>query len=209
MEIGKNLPAGVADTKSNKNAAAATGDDAFASLLHACQQSAGADKASEDEESKKAGPGDWLNEPLMLPTRENVEKLTRELACDLRDFFTNAGIERQPTVEFKVDPFNGKVSVETDRADKAAIEKALRADPKLELKIHNVAAIASHIEPMEESLEFQAAYRRAKSPAEVNRVVQQFSHLFDNRPSPTHTYSLQFDGDATSLLEDGRAWGVE
>lgn len=208
MEIGKNLPPGVADTKSSKSGAA-TRDDAFAGLLHACQQSADADKASDDDAAKQAGPGDWLNEPLMLPTRENVEKLNRELAGDLSDFFTNAGIERQPPVEFKVDPFNGKVSVETDRPDKAAIEKALRDNPKLELKIHNVAAIASGIEPMEESLEFQEAYRRAKSPAEVNRVVQQFSHLFDNKPSPAHTYSLQFDGEATSLLEDGRAWGVE
>jgi hypothetical protein len=207
MQITSSTPHSPADKKSSASAPASNAD-AFAGLLHACQQSAVVDEAADKKKTAQA-PFDLDSTPLLLPTPENISRLANEAADELRDLFTNAGLPTDPPVEFKVDPFTGKVSVETDRADKSQIEAALKANQPLELKIHNVAALASHIEPMKESLEFQAAYRGAKNSAEVALVVQQYSHLFDNRPTPAHTFSLAFNGSATNLLQDGQPWNAE
>lgn len=86
--------------------------------------------------------------PLMLPTRENIQKLSAELSVDLKKLLGEAGITSDPPVEFSVDSYSGKVSVKGNRPDAQQITGLLKKNPDVELQIHNVAALSSHVVAM-------------------------------------------------------------
>jgi hypothetical protein len=86
--------------------------------------------------------------PLLLPTPENVQKLSAALSDDLKKLFSQAGINPNPPVEFDVDSYTGKVSVKGNRPDAQQIAELIKKNPDVELQIHNVAAISSHVVAM-------------------------------------------------------------
>jgi phosphoheptose isomerase len=57
---------------------------------------------------------------------------------------------------------------------------------------------------MQESLQFSEVYGKAGSPAEAQRVIDQYSYLFqDNRPSPQIALTFSSNGEV-SLSADGK-----
>ncbi len=138
---------------------------------------------------------------LILPTEENVRRLSQELSPTLRQFFSSNGISTQPPVEFSI-ASNGQLQINGNREDKDKILQLVKANPKLESQIRTVAAIASHAAAMQESLKFQKEYLASNNP---EAVVAKYSYLF-NSSQRTHTTGLRFDGNAVSITYDGKQW---
>jgi len=118
--------------------------------------------------------------PLMLPTRENIQKLSAALSGDLKKLLGEAGITSDPPVEFAVDSYTGKVSVQGNRPDAQQITDLLKKNPDVELQIHNVAALGSHVVAMA-----QAA---------------------NGGPKMVTDFSLFFNGADVQINANGTAW---
>jgi hypothetical protein len=138
---------------------------------------------------------------LMLPTEENVRKLSAQLSRDLGSLLTNAGISAEPPITFSTG-YSGEIVVEGNRPDKEQILKAVNADEKVSQEIRNTAAISSHAAGMAESLEFQREYRASNDP---EAVVAKYSHLFTSGQRSHHT-ALVFDGHGIDVMSDGKTW---
>lgn len=143
--------------------------------------------------------------PLMLPTRENVRKLSFELSADLKNLFAQAGINPNPAVEFDVDSYTGKVSVKANRPEAQQIAELIKKHPDVEMKIHNIAALSSHVVAMGAAMEADTAYRAAQGAAEENAVIAKYSSVYSGQSRVTD-FSLIFDGSDVQVNADGAAW---
>ncbi len=141
-----------------------------------------------------------LLDTLILPTRENVARLSSELSPVLSQLFAGTGISTQPPIEFSV-AGDGSLQVNGDRADKDKIMQVVNANPEAASKIRTVAAIASHAAAMEESLKFQQEYLASNNP---EGVVAKYSYLFNS--SRQHSTAVCFDGSAATVNFDGKYW---
>ena len=142
-----------------------------------------------------------LLDGLILPTKENVCKLSATLSQDLAGFLGEMGVSANPPVEFTVDSL-GEIRINGDRPDKDRILQAVKGNEKIAQEIRNVTAIASHAAAIAESLKFQEEYRASNDP---ESIVARYSHLF----SPTQRYhqiSLAYDRIAINVLTDGKVW---
>ena len=143
--------------------------------------------------------------PLMLPTRENVQKLSASLSEDLKNLFSEAGINPNPPVEFDVDPYSGKVSVKANRPDAPQIAELIKNNREVEMKIHNVAALSSHVVAMAKAMEASSAYQAAQTPAEIDQVLAKYSSVF-NGQTEVIDFSLVFNGEDVQVNADGKSW---
>jgi len=143
--------------------------------------------------------------PLLFPTRANVQKLSDMLSHDLKNLFSQAGINPYPAVEFDVDSYTGEVSVKRNRPDAQQIAELIKNNPDVELQIHNIAAISSHVVAMDKAMEADKAYRAAHSTAEINNVVARYSSIYSGQTQVTD-FSLLFDGSDVQVKANGAAW---
>ena len=151
-----------------------------------------------------SGKGKLLAD-LVLPTRENVRKMSAELSGDLKKLFDEAGISSDPPIEFDVDSYTGKVSVKGNRPDAPQIAELIKNNRDIELKIHNVAAISSHIGPMEKAMEADSAYRAAQTQAEQDKVIAKYASVYSGQMDVVN-FSLIFNGGDIQILADGAPW---
>jgi len=143
--------------------------------------------------------------PLLLPTRENVQKLSKSLSTDLQNLFSAAGINPKPDVQFDVNPYTGEVSVANNRPDAQKIAGLIKSNPDIEMKIHNIAALSSHVVAMGPAMEADAAYRAANSPEEIRNVVAKYSSVYSGYVKVTD-FSLLFNGSDVQVNADGASW---
>ncbi len=143
--------------------------------------------------------------PLLLPNRENVKTLSKSLMEELKAGLASAGIETTPPIEFAVDPYTGEVSIKGGRPDTPQIAAWLKANPDVEHRIQSIAAMASHIGPIEKALEADAAYRAARNPTDVAAVVARYASVYAGQTAVSQ-FSLIFDGTDIQILADGQPW---
>ena len=139
---------------------------------------------------------------LILPTPDNVRKLSTGLAEKMGKIFREAGIGTTPPVEFKVDPY-GSISASGNRQDLGRINSLLNDNPDLQKSIRDLNAISSHAHAIyaEGRLQFQEEYLASSNP---EQVVAKYAQLF-GRQIPTEI-SLRFNGSEVDVLANGKSW---
>ncbi len=135
---------------------------------------------------------------VILPTRENAEKLSTELAADLKSLFQKAGIPTSPAVEVSVDLSDGHIRVSGNRSDKQQIEDLINKNPDLAEQIRTTSAIWSHVPAIERSLQFEKDYLASSDP---KAVVAKYSGLFGSQASSS--CFLRFAGSEVQAVVDG------
>lgn len=143
--------------------------------------------------------------PLLLPNRENVQKLSSALSEDLKKLFNEAGIDSTPPVEFAVDPYTGQVSVKGNRPDTQQIADLVKGHRDIEMQIRNIAGMSSHVVALGKAMEASQAYRAAQSAAEVNNVIARYSSVYSGHID-VHNFSLVFNGVDVQVNADGQTW---
>lgn len=144
--------------------------------------SGAAQPARQADKSAYGAPINLLDQPLLLPTRENVAKLAREAADSLNAMLDAAGIPRNPGFELEIEDVNSAhVTVKSGRPDAKAIEDLINADQQLQMTLHNAEAIASHIPAMERSMAYQEEYRAARTQQQIDQVNARYADLLSGR----------------------------
>ena len=142
---------------------------------------------------------------FMLPTRANAQKLAVALSEDLKGLFSTAGINPSPPVEFAVDSYTGKVSVKGNRPDAQQITELMEKNPDVAMQIHNVAAISSHIGPLDKAIEASNAFRAAETTQEINNLIAKYSSILSGQ-TEVADFSLVFNGVDVQINADGKLW---
>jgi hypothetical protein len=143
-----------------------------------------------------------LRDSLILPTAENVRRLSADLSDELDRFFARAGIGSQPPVEMSVDWNTGNIQIEGERGDTKRIQELINGNADIAADIRNLAAISSHAAAMADSLKFQAEYSADGNP---ESVAARYAYLFGSS-QPSHDIALVFDGDGVQVMSDGNVW---
>ncbi len=177
----------------------ASGNRTGAQALQANAQEGTADTVRLSGNGRLAASG--LLDGLILPTEENVQKLSAALSRDLGGLLKGLGISSNPPIEFSTGS-SGEIQIKGDRPDKERILEAVNGDEKVAGEIRTTAAIASHAAAIAESLEFQREYRASNNP---ESVVAKYSSLF-GATRQSHHISLVYDGSTVDVLSDGEAW---
>ena len=146
------------------------------------------------------GSGLLARNALLLPTTQNVQRLSAALGRDLAAAFREVGIPTRPAIEIQVDGATGHINVSADRPDAAQIEDRLNSDPVLAEKIRTTLAVSSHAQGMQRSLEFQREYLNSDNP---EAVVAEYSDLFAAPQSPA--ISLRFEGTQVAVVSRSEA----
>ena len=133
--------------------------------------------------------------PLILPTRENVQKLSAALSDSLNELLSGAGISPEPAVEFDVNSYTGKVSVKDNRPDAQKLAKLLKENPDIELQIHNIAGISSHVVAIGQAMEARAS----------RNALAQYAYIHGIQTEAVN-FSLIFNGKNVQINADGAAW---
>lgn len=133
--------------------------------------------------------------PLILPTRENVQKLSAALSDSLNELLSEAGISPEPAVEFDVNSYTGKVSVKESRPDAQKIAELLKKNPDIELQIHNIAAISSHV----------VAIAQAMGARSAQNAAAKYASIYNEQNKVTD-FSLIFNGANVQVNANGAAW---
>lgn len=158
------------------------------------KQAAAATETTElDTVTLQGGSGLLAGTSFILPTAENVQKLSAALGSHLSAAFGKAGIPTEPPVDIRADG-EGRIRVTSGRADNAAVEELLNNDPGLADEVRTTNAIASHAQGMERSMAFQREYL---SSGDVRSVVAKYADLFGQQ-TPEDT-CLRFDGTLRSV----------
>lgn len=133
--------------------------------------------------SRNTTPSNLLDQPLLMPTRDNVAKLAQAASETLNAKLATAGISRTPSFELDIEDVNSAhVSVKGNRTDAQAIEDLINADPQLQMTIHNAEAIASHIPGIERSMAYQEEYRAAHTRQQIDQVNARYADLLSGNP---------------------------
>jgi hypothetical protein len=73
------------------------------------------------------------------------------------------------------------------------------------MQIHNIAAISSHIGPIEKAMQANGEYRAANTQAELNNVIAKYSSVYSGKQDVID-FSLVFNGDDVQIQANGTPW---
>lgn len=127
--------------------------------------------------------------PLLLPTRNNIEALSRHIAAAMPQFLAENGIPAAPESVTYDD--QGRLQLPADYPYAAEFEAALAKNPALAREMSTVHALASVTVEIDKSLAFQHEYAAASTRAEIDAIVAKYGELFSAMRQPA-TIALEF-----------------
>lgn len=140
--------------------------------------------------------------PLLFPSADNVQTLSRDVSAKLGSILADSGIPAAPA-KITYDAF-GQMQLPADYAYANQFKQALEAKPAVERELRTVNALASHLASMQQSLPFIREYEAAGSQAAADAVAAKYSYLFnDQRPVPKIELDFSPDGKVT-VMADGK-----
>jgi len=177
-----------------------TSDDSFKKLLDNFMNPEGLN--SEKINTPKGG---LLDRELVLPSMENLEKISDRLSYIMDVAYAREGIPAAPPVELRYSYSKNEIIVKGDREDIDKISELVNGNDDLKEAIRSTMAISSHVVAIQESLQFQQEYMNSSDP---ERVVSKYSHLFnDNRKYPEsglrYGSSLEVLSGSSKVYETG------
>lgn len=144
-----------------------------------------------------------LSIPLLAPTRNNIDALSRHVSAKMPDLLARYGIPQAPS-SITYDAY-GKMELPADYRYAEQFRTAMSENPVLARQLSTVNALSSQMTGMEKAMSFDQAYRAAKTPAEIEAVIARFRHLL-NGNAPATSIALHFDSAGRlSVSADGKA----
>lgn len=130
--------------------------------------------------------------PLMMPSQRNIDALSQHVASAFPQFLAEHGIPSAPA-SITYDG-SGQPQFPADYAYSKELKAALNDSPVMSRELMTTAALASHKDALDQSAEFQAAYRSASSPKALAAVLAKYAGLLSGNPPASHvalTFSPQ------------------
>lgn len=142
-------------------------------------------------EPKTNATGDLFDlDSLLLPSSENLLALQDHLSGILPGFLQRHDIPEMPS-EIRYDGAGNPV-FPADYAYADQFRQALKEEPAVAREMSTLNALSSHVAALKALEPFHEAYEQAGSQAEIDAVLEQFSHLLgENRRYPRWPSALQ------------------
>lgn len=154
--------------------------------------------------AQKGGAGLSLP-PLLLPSRNNIDALSRRISAVMPQLLAQNQIP-SPPASISYDR-EGKLQLPADYAYAEEFKAALAKQPALARELSTVNALTSHWVEMQKSMPFQQEYAAATTQAEANGVVAKYRYLFSEQRHYS-TITLQFSAQGgLTLSADGKPLG--
>lgn len=130
---------------------------------------------------------------LVMPTLQNVSRLSDSTASALDKIFQDAGINCQPPIEIEMDEATGNLTVSGDRDDTQQIEDLLNGNAAFKEQFQTFSAVASHARAIVDGLQ---ALNSSASTDELSQIS-----------AANYEFSLRIDGNKMNILFNGETWG--
>ncbi len=121
----------------------------------------------------------------------------------LAQTLAEAGIDRDPGFEVGQGA-DGRLTIDSDRPDKAEIEQALNANKTLRDKFTRISAYSSLLSDFKRAAAFNKAYE-----LDPESAVRQYSYLFDSEPCDCFSIFVSEDSFEPTLESYGREVELE
>lgn len=144
-----------------------------------------------------SGSGVDLNSvPLLMPSKRNIDAISRHLSAAMPEFLARHGI---PTPPSSITYDNqGKIQLPADYPYATQFEQALEKEPAMARALSAVHALTSHWVEIQKSIPFQQEYAAASSQAEIDAILAKYRYLFsDNCPCDTIALNFSTSGQLT------------
>jgi len=148
-----------------------------------------------------ANPVDLDSIPLLSPTPENIDTLSRHASSKLKNLLDDYDIPYAPaTITYDE---TGHIQLPKDYAYADKFKQALNDNPSLERELSAINALTSHFVAIQQSLEFSKAYMAANSDSERDAIVSKYAYLFsNNRHYASIALSVSGDGTITPTADE-------
>lgn len=138
---------------------------------------------------------------LLMPSEKNVRALQDHISKVFPDFLAANGIPEAPD-SIRYDN-SGNMVLPADYPYADELKAALEQDPAMARELSTANALASHLAALKELEPFHEEYAQAQSQAEIDAIIDKYSHLLsDNRSYPEIALMFSDDGKL-SITADG------
>jgi len=145
-----------------------------------------------------------LDIPLLLPSRRNIEELSKHASTKLQNLLRENNIPEAPS-QITFDPYE-KMQLPKDYPYADELKQMFAENPVFERQLSTVNALASHYVGMQESIQFNEEYSNAKTQAEVDLILKKYSNLFnDNQRSANIALLFSAEGEMR-ITADGKPY---
>lgn len=140
---------------------------------------------------------------LLMPSEKNVRALQDHISKVFPDFLAEHDIPEAPD-SIRYDS-SGNMVLPADYPYADQLKAALDENPAMARELSTANALSSHLAALKELEPFHEEYAQAQSQAEIDAVINKYSHLLnDNRSYPE--IALMFSDDGTLRISaDGTA----
>lgn len=144
-----------------------------------------------------------LSLPLLMPTRNNIDALSRHVSAAMPDLLAKYGIPQAPA-SIAYDAY-GQMQLPENYRYAEQFRTAMAENPVLARQLSTANALSSQMTGMAKAMSFDAQYRAARTPAELEAVIAKYRPLLDGHATPP-SIALHFDGQGRlSVTADGQA----
>ncbi len=139
---------------------------------------------------------------LLMPTEKNVQALQAHISKVFPDFLAANDIPEAPD-SIRYDN-SGNMVLPADYPYADELKAALAENPAMARELSTTNALSSHLAALKELEPFHEEYAQAQNQAEIDAIIDKYSHLLsDNRSYPEIALMFSDDGKL-SITADGR-----
>ncbi len=139
---------------------------------------------------------------LLMPTEGNVQALQDHISKVFPDFLAANNIPEAPD-SIRYDS-SGNMVLPANYPYADELKTALEANPAMAKELSTANALSSHLAALKELEPFHEEYAQAQNQAEIDAIIDKYSHLLsDNRSYPEIALMFSDEGKL-SITADGR-----
>lgn len=177
-------------------------DKALASQTFSANTSKGKTDLNLDEyfPDRESGRVSLLDKPLLLPTPDNIAALSEHSSERFKQVLSEYNIPIAP--EKITYNSEGQMQLPRDYPFQDELKQALEDNPGLGRELHTLNSLTSHYVEMQKSAPFQEEYSNAQSSAEIDSIIEKYSHLFQGGANYSAIALLFSEDGDISLMAD-------
>lgn len=134
---------------------------------------------------------------LLMPSAENIAAISKHVSSRFKQMLREYDIPSAPETITYND--KGKMQLPADYEYADELENALKENPGIERELSTVNALTSVYVELQKLIPFHEEYAAARSQAQIDSVINKYSHLFNGNRQYS-SIALHFSNDGALSL---------
>ena len=145
-------------------------------------------------------PIDLMSLPLLLPSKHNIDTLSKHASEKLKGLMAEYDIPYAPEQISYDDSGQMLLPYDYEHADK--FNQMIEENDVMSRELSTINALTSHYVEMQKVIPFHEEFAEAKSKAEADLIIAKYSHLLtDEKDYSRIALVLSSDGDVTPMAD--------